>query len=296
MGILYKTFKTFRTVFCLAFLAIIASPAMAQDTASLYIVQNINVDISAANALKAREQAFEQAQVKAFEELAGRLLEETVFATFKAPPAQTISMMIQDFEVNEEKIASKRYSGTYIFRFRRSTVDKYLSIQAPPPQMNAPMAEGSMPQDGTMPATPAVPENSQYPYQAQEYTPPPSAPSSYAYGVQPPMNGAAQQSYSARVVFSSLAEWTSVQRALARVYGLNDIVLKALSPREAYIDLVFQGDVQRLQMALAQAGLALRQPSVQNTSAGTLVYELSLTSAISGPAAGTAGTNYQGRF
>lgn len=327
MSIFYKTFQSLRTVFhmllCGVFL-LSAAPLAAQDTATFYTVQNINVDVSAANALKAREMAFEQAQVKAFEELAGRLLEESAFANFKAPSAQTISMLIQDYEVIGEKIASKRYSGSYIFRFRRNAVDKQLGIYASPPaQMaqqnfgsetaginpNAPSSDNlpsaQLPnqqlqfQGGLVPSAPSAPSSSQGPVDQSPY--PQQAQTGYAYGVQAPAQdtvSVSAQRYLVHAGFSSLSEWAGIQRALARVYGLSDVVLKALSPREAYIELVFAGDLARLQMALAQADLILDQPRVQNVAGGSGAYELSLNKDINNGANANspARAQYQGRF
>ena len=58
----------------------------------------------------------------------------------------------------------------------------------------------------------------------------------------------------------SLEEWAATKRALDRVYGINEIILKSLSPKEARLDLVFQGDPSRLRLALQQADMTLSQP------------------------------------
>lgn len=63
-----------------------------------------------------------------------------------------------------------------------------------------------------------------------------------------------------RVAYGSLKEWADTQRALRRVYGLDDFNVMSVTPKQAYIDLVFDGNQNRLALALAQAGLHLDIP------------------------------------
>jgi hypothetical protein len=107
-------------------LFLLAFPAYAQD-GNVYTIKDVKVDVSAASATAARDQAFAQAQQTAFTQLAEQLLPESDFKAFKAPEAKAISPMIKDFEVTNEQLSSVRYIGTYTFRFRNSAVQSYFS-------------------------------------------------------------------------------------------------------------------------------------------------------------------------
>ena len=100
-----------------SFALCVLSPNTYADS-SLFTIENIEIDVTAENAIKAREKAFEEAQVKAFEELTKRILSEDEAASFATPPTNKISRLIQDFEVSNEELASKRYMGTYKIRFK----------------------------------------------------------------------------------------------------------------------------------------------------------------------------------
>jgi hypothetical protein len=103
------------------------SPALAAD--ELFTVEGVVVDVTADSALAARDQAFEKAQIDAFTVLAGRMLPETSMDSFKAPDAATVSAMVQDYEVTNEKLSSVRYIGTYTISFRPKAVERYLNVQ-----------------------------------------------------------------------------------------------------------------------------------------------------------------------
>ncbi len=87
-----------------------------------------------------------------------------------------------------------------------------------------------------------------------------------------------------RVHFTALDEWAETNRALHKAYGINDVILKSLSPKEARVELVFEGNERRLRLALAQAEITLSQPKVNfddlyengSNSRFPLIYELYL--------------------
>lgn len=121
---MYKSFALIRTGFLALVLALFcAFPAKAQS--DLFTVGDIIVDISAENAIKAREQAFAQAQVDAFKAMAARMMPEAEATAFTPPEAAVISPMILDFEVTKEQLSSTRYVGTYLFRFDANAVKSY---------------------------------------------------------------------------------------------------------------------------------------------------------------------------
>ena len=108
-----------------AFLIFFATNANAQDP--IFTVENVKVDVTAENAIAAREKAFEEAQVKAFQELTTRMLPETDIATTQPPETRIISTMIKDFELTNEQLSSVRYVGTYTFRFKERDVRRYFA-------------------------------------------------------------------------------------------------------------------------------------------------------------------------
>lgn len=125
MSVIHKHFM----LFGLVFYALLAFPGFAHAQDSLYTVEGVEVDATAANAVAAREKAFEEAQVKAFAALAERLLTIEELAAYPMPDAATISGFVQDFEVTNEQLSAVRYKGVYTFRFRPSSVETHLSTR-----------------------------------------------------------------------------------------------------------------------------------------------------------------------
>lgn len=64
----------------------------------------------------------------------------------------------------------------------------------------------------------------------------------------------------ARVRFESMKEWIETQQKLRKVQGVNGMRLLSLTQDEATIELQFQGDEERLRLALAQADMTLSAP------------------------------------
>lgn len=130
MALFYKLFKVSRIVFSLCLLMIFSAPVWA--VGALFTVEGVEADVSASNAIEARTQAFEEAQVQAFETLAQRMLSEQELLTFQKPEGGMLSTLIQDYEVSNEKLSSRRYSATYKFRFKVDEVRQYLSGRGVP--------------------------------------------------------------------------------------------------------------------------------------------------------------------
>ncbi len=118
----YKQLIPIRTVFygvVLSLFVLISlniTQVWAQNTS--YTVDNVRVDVTAENAVQAREQAFEAAQIKAYETLSKRLLSAQEREGFETPPLSKISSLVQNFQVTDEKLSATRYSGTYEISFR----------------------------------------------------------------------------------------------------------------------------------------------------------------------------------
>ncbi len=116
---LYKSLLALSLVFSVCLFAGFTSQASAN---ALFTVENVEVDVTADNALNARNQAFEQAQVKAFGVLVERMMSEGGAESYKTPDPMTISTLIKDYEITREKLSSVRYIGNYTFRFKENAV------------------------------------------------------------------------------------------------------------------------------------------------------------------------------
>jgi hypothetical protein len=112
-------FSLMLAVFGAAFL-LLAQAAQAQDAS--FTVEGVEVDVTADNAVNAREQAFDAAQIKAYEMLAQRRLPPEQYEGFTTPDLNTISALVKDYEVTNEKLSAVRYVGTYTIRFRPHTL------------------------------------------------------------------------------------------------------------------------------------------------------------------------------
>lgn len=118
-----------RIVFSAAFLVILsgfltcfAPIAGAQNGNDPYIIHDVEVDILAESAVKARNKAFGEAQAKAFKLLAARFVSNEDLEKLPVPDAQKLSGLVKDFEISKEQLSNKRYRGTYEFRFREGAV------------------------------------------------------------------------------------------------------------------------------------------------------------------------------
>ena len=356
----YKAFHTFRialTVFALVFSAIFMHGSVVFAASPLFTVEKVTVDVSAENALQARQMAFEEAQKIAFEELSARMLSENQQRAFQDLPVSTISSLIQDYEVSNEKLSSKRYIGTYKFRFKDQAVKRYFSssgarytdVTSKPililPFLETPQGTRLWHNNAWMQAWASVDNLSsglvpliiplgdledvsdigddepltyrkrnlqamvaryraseaviaiaraegtglsiqlyrtdrarpEYVHQILERAlPRQSEAQIYERAVQSVKSALRQDwkektvvdtrrqgTIQVRVTFSSLQEWTELQRSLSRVYGVSSVELKALSPKEAYLELGYDGDLERLKLALEQADLYLSAPQAR---------------------------------
>jgi len=103
-----------------AVLAAIWVPAMA---AAPYEVRGVAVDVTAADAATARDQAIVEGQRAAFAMLMEQLLGAEEAASIPTPDDAQLSSMVQDFEVESERLSSVRYIGVMTFRFDTASVD-----------------------------------------------------------------------------------------------------------------------------------------------------------------------------
>lgn len=100
---------------------------MAQDTdsAAIYQITDVAVDVTANNAIGARDQAMMQAQRNAFEQLLSRLGTDAEIASKTSD--DTLAAMVQALEVQQERTSAVRYIGTITVQFKPSAVRNLLN-------------------------------------------------------------------------------------------------------------------------------------------------------------------------
>jgi hypothetical protein len=337
----------------------------AQTAEDVFTVRDVQVDVTAENAVAAREKAFTEAQKVAFLALAERLLGEGDAARREPPPVSVIATMIRDFEVTQEKLSAVQYMGTYTFRFDGPAVRSHFNMRgqaytdvASRPMLVLPFYRmgnhtilwrddnpwmrawarstlntglvpvrvplGDIQDVADMPetdplnyntaslstmlqrygageaailiGTPGAPDSSGVPsdlsvviYRTDmavpqfvttlQIYPDDSGTTEDAFfdkavretyralqsdwkrqtAVDPVAVSAPtqQQKITLRATFTTMQQWVETRQALRRVQGLSDLYIKSVTPREALIEIAFQGDENRLRLALAQADLVM---------------------------------------
>lgn len=124
MALFYKPFRLSGIVLCAVFLLFSAT---AQAETSLFVIDDVKMDITAQSASEAKKQAFEQAQTKAFETLVARMLTDDEIVQLPPAEPREVSLLIKDFEITDEKLSSVRYMATYKFRFKEKEVRQYFT-------------------------------------------------------------------------------------------------------------------------------------------------------------------------
>ncbi len=88
-----------------------------------YVVTGVPVDVTAADAATARDQAIVEGQRTAFAMLMEQLLGTEQAATVPTPSDAQLSGMVQDFEVESERLSAVRYIGVMTYRFDAASID-----------------------------------------------------------------------------------------------------------------------------------------------------------------------------
>ena len=122
-----STFIAVNVIAFIALLGIFVSSDAHAKTSGIYTVKNVKIDITAKSAVQAREQAFKQAQRKAFMTLLNRIVSGEDISQFEEFDDQYIGSLVQDFEITSEKTSNVRYIGTYTFRFSQNALQELLN-------------------------------------------------------------------------------------------------------------------------------------------------------------------------
>ncbi|HEX6092361.1 MAG TPA: hypothetical protein VFZ07_03355 [Dongiaceae bacterium] len=95
-----------------------------QARAGTYTVSGIPVDVTAADASTARDQAIVDGQRAALQKLVENMMGVEKDKEIPIPSDDEISAMVQDFEVETERVSSVRYVGSLTYRFLSDPVDR----------------------------------------------------------------------------------------------------------------------------------------------------------------------------
>ena len=133
----YKMREHFTILFCrrtafftmimlvVSMIQIAAASASSVEKDNIFTVKNIEVDVRAASASQARDQAFQKAQRIAFERLIDRILTADEKSQMPTPEDEMVASFVNDFEITRERV-QRAYIGTYTFRFKKEAVSDYL--------------------------------------------------------------------------------------------------------------------------------------------------------------------------
>jgi hypothetical protein len=111
---------------------VVAAVCSAPALATPYVVSGVPVDVTAADAATARDQAIVEGQRKAFAMLMERLLGAEEAVLIPTPSDAQLSGMVQDFEVESERLSAVRYIGVMTYRFDEASIDAAIGRTAEP--------------------------------------------------------------------------------------------------------------------------------------------------------------------
>lgn len=233
-----------------------APSAMAADDS--FEVKNVVVDVTAKDAVSARNEAFAEAQTKAFRALVAKLRPNVAAASVEVPDDVTLGRMVKDFEIASEHVASNRYRGNFIFRFDPA-VAAYLPADSSAPATDTAtdtdMSGGDTLADGTAmtgsdTAQPPVHETeSAYPSPAPQYAT--SMDGAYSPSLAP-------QNVTIFAYFQSLPELRRLQDRLSASGVIDGVSVHSLSYGYAELRGTATGSMNALQLQLGREGYSLR--------------------------------------
>ncbi len=103
------------------------APAQPQALVASYTVTDVNIDVTAETAARARDKAIMQAERSALGQLCTRL---GVTESIDKLKDDDIAMMVQSFEVQSERVSSVRYVGVFTVHFNPTALKKKIAIPA----------------------------------------------------------------------------------------------------------------------------------------------------------------------
>ncbi|MBX7145726.1 MAG: DUF2066 domain-containing protein [Alphaproteobacteria bacterium] len=124
LGFLYKNkYKVIPYFFFLFFS--LSFYALAQQN-NFYIIDNVDVDVTAKSAAEARDLALIQGQRIGFQRLLQQLVSPQDVARFSQISDADITKLVEDFEIQSEKASAVRYIGKLTFHFQTEAIQSLL--------------------------------------------------------------------------------------------------------------------------------------------------------------------------
>jgi len=112
---------------CLALVVAVAPRPAPAETIDPYLVEGVQVDVEAASAAKAREQALVQGEKLALDRLLKRLTLASDHGRLPQVDDQRRANLVEDFRVRSEKSSAVRYIATLAYRFKREGIRALLT-------------------------------------------------------------------------------------------------------------------------------------------------------------------------
>lgn len=100
---------------------------VAPAWADAFTVPNVKVDVRAASAVLAREQALRQGQVDAYQRMIATITSDADRARLGEPSADVVQSMVSDFSVADERASATRYIATLTVHFDPEKVNAFVS-------------------------------------------------------------------------------------------------------------------------------------------------------------------------
>lgn len=114
-------------VLVLGALCALSSPAMAQSRFDVFTISPVHIDVTAANASAARDQALAGGERRALQMLIERLTLAAGRSRLPQPNNAQLSDLIEGFEVANERRSGVRYIADYTFHFRPDPIRQLLN-------------------------------------------------------------------------------------------------------------------------------------------------------------------------
>ncbi len=106
--------------------ALVASGPAAAADAGVFLIRDVAVDATAANATAARDRALAEGHSVAFRRLIARIVPVGAVAGVPRLDPAAIAPLVQSFEVGGEKTSRVRYLARLTFRFDRTALHRFL--------------------------------------------------------------------------------------------------------------------------------------------------------------------------
>lgn len=102
---------------------------VAPAWADAFTVSGVKVDVRAASAAQAREQALRQGQVDAYQRMIATITTDADRARLGEPSADEVELMVSDFSVADERASATRYIAVLTVHFDPAKVNAYVTAR-----------------------------------------------------------------------------------------------------------------------------------------------------------------------